>query len=206
MNIMRFLRRTIIAVLAIPAFLGFQMTMAPAYLCLNTPCDPVDCEMLETTIEACCMEAVAVEPEAGCCMEAVAVEPATGCCGEALVDEEPMNCFPMGSSGCSVPEEMAESMAEYCEAMSGQCFDPEGGCPVIVLGCMVCVPMRFEATPTAEALFRELQFKPDLAVAATLARDASHHRRALLYAHSPPIVPWARNGPQLCIENCAFLI
>ena len=177
---MRFFR-TICApafVLAIPAFLAFQMAARPILSCGEDACDLLERVMpcLGLTDAACGSQPVA--QKTGCCFAEKPVEPVGGCCAEKVAAKpKPSPCS--GCVGNDAPEPLCNKSADEPTEM------PNGRCPEGTPLCLICptVPVAAEPSPT-RALRRPLT---QIVVAVAIPRTTTEVPRGplLIESHAP---------------------
>jgi hypothetical protein len=193
------LKLTIPQVFIVPAFLAFQILARPLMLCLGGPCEMVRCEMPKAERARFCVTAVADPEPAGCC---------------AMAEEKsPPKSSPCG--GCGGPK-AAPPKADFCcgmddkekpESWPAGCDERRENCPGPFTTCSPCLPIPTYAEPTARLTAR-VSYEQTFIIAGLASRALveADRQRVFLHAHSPPSFVPARAGPQICIENCSFLI
>ena len=195
-EIVRILKLTIPAIIAIPAFLALQIVSRPLMFCLAGSCEMVQCDLTESDLQAVCVPLDSGFMPSGC--GRMAEKETASPCGGCNQPEEPP-----AQAGCCGDPEPAKSP---CAGPSG-CDVPEGECPGPFAECAPCLPIAIIAEASTDLTIRITDYTDyPPASAATRALAEADRERGFLHAHSPPSFVPARAGPQVCIENCSFLI
>jgi hypothetical protein len=192
----RILKLTITAIVAIPAFLALQIVSRPLMLCLAGSCEMVQCDLTETELQSVCVPVDTDFMPSGC--GRMAEKETASPCGGCGQPEDPP-----AQAGCCGDSELAESP---CAGPDG-CDVPASECPGPFAECAPCLPITMVAEASQDLTIRITDYTDyPPAQASTRALAEADRERGLLHAHSPPCVLPARAGPQICIENCSFLI
>ena len=156
----------------------------------------VQCDLTETDLQSVCIPVDSDFMPFGCSgmIEEETVSPCGGC---GQPDEPP------AQAGCCDDPKPADWP---CAGAEG-CDIPASECPGPFAECAPCLPITIVAAPSQESTIRISDYSRDLpAQTATRALAEADRERGFLHAHSPPSFIPARAGPQVCIENCSWLI
>lgn len=198
---MRFFR-TICApafVLAIPAFLAFQMAARPILSCGENACDLLERMMpcLGLTDADCGTRTIAQGTR--CCLPQKPVESITGCCTEKSQPEP-------ASSPCSGCAEKGSTEPLCSQSGEDPTEMPNGRCPEGKPLCLICptVPVAAEPSPT-RALRRP---STQILAAIQIPKVTTEVLRGplLIESHAPPFSALARAGPERRTAFCSFLL
>jgi len=192
--------RTICApafVLAIPAFLAFQMAARPILSCGENACDLLVLVMpcLAPDGATCAQKPTSVRT--GCCLDEEPVELVGGCCA-AKPEPKPSPC-----AGCAENDEpeplCSQSHKNSTDMPSGRC--PEGK-PL----CVLCptIPVAAEPSPTRALRRPSTQILAALHIPKVTTEVPSGP--LLIDSHAPPFSCLARAGPQRRVMLCSFLL
>lgn len=191
---------TIPQLLIVPAFLAFQIVSRPLMLCTAGPCEIQRCEMAKTPQQNLCL-AVNEKPE-----------PAE-CCAMAEKRVTPPKSSPCG--GCGEHERTPAKTDFQCamndvtetECAPAGCKEPAEQCPFAETTCSPCLPIPVFAEPSVKIATR-LTYDQTFVFQGQASRALveANRYRGFLHTHSPPIFKPARAGPQICTENCSWLI
>jgi hypothetical protein len=194
------LKRTIPQLLIIPAFLALQIVSRPLMLCVGDPCEMQRCEMAKAEQEKLCV-AVNEKPEpAGCCAktEKRVTPPKDSPCG---------GCGERDTTPAKTDFHCAMDGATDTKGLPGGCDKPTDQCPFAETTCSPCLPIPVFAEASAKIATRLTYDHTSILLGqASRALVEADHFRGFLHAHSPPFFKPARAGPQICIENCSWLI
>jgi hypothetical protein len=194
------LKRTIPQVLIVPAFLAFQIVSRPLMLCVAGPCEMQRCEMSKIEAQKLCV--------------AVNDKPApAGRCAQAEKRATPAKSSPCGGCG---EREATPSKTDFSCGMDNAketksrpagCDEKSDKCPFASTTCSPCLPIPVFAEPTVKLATRVTYDQTFILIGqASRAMVEADRQRVFLHAHAPPSFIPARAGPQICIENCSFLI
>ena len=195
--LVRMVKRIITTLLALSAFLTFQVVGRPLMICLVGSCRMLVCPVPETEREQFCVTVLAEAQKSGCC----------------AMDEAEEKTSPCG--GCGKTEE-APAAIDFCgdfDSPDRPCFPPQDcdqrgdQCPGPFTACVPCLPIPVFSEPAVKLTARiSIDQTCLLAAQATRALAEADIVRGFQHAHSPPCFVPARAGSQICIEKCSFLI
>ena len=182
-------------VVAIPAFMAFQVAARPMLLCGKDACDLVaqliPCMM--RSVESQTVVAEVVLP--GCCREDAPKEPGVGCC-ESVKETSPC-------SGC-LGKNSSEQLSDHDESNDSPSEPP--CCPEGLPMCALCPSIPVAADLSSKPRVPELrvQVLPSLHIPSFLAHAVQGPWG--IRSHAPPLSDLTRAGPERRIDLCSFLL
>lgn len=181
------IRTTLLALVAIPALLGFQIVSDQLMLCDFGSREIIICEIDPQTSAWFCL-VVPCEPE-------------------MMANCEIREELQLALSGCFD----AQSSAVPCENQAGDPCDgteiPIPDCPMGSVRRYACIPGRLLVLPADAAVSRLTLAKIYPSVSATLDLRLADLQRVDRHAHSPPHAPPVlASGYEICLEKCSLLL
>ena len=194
------LKLTIPQLLIVPAFLAFQIVSRPFMLCMAGPCEMQRCEMAKVQEQNLCLAVNTPSEPADCCAKAkkTVTPPKSSPCG---------GCGDWDMAPCKTESPCAMDQATESACFPEGCTDPGDKCPFATNTCSPCLPIPVFAEPSVKIATRLTYDQTFILMGqASRALVEADHFRGFLHAHAPPIFKPARAGPQICTENCSWLI
>lgn len=217
---MRRIRTTLLALVAIPALLGFQVVSDQLMLCDFGAREIIICEINPQTSEWFCM-VMPCEPEMMIREEFQLVLRA---CLDAPSSAAPVRSTDIGCVGTMDDADAVDLCCDLDDAeplpcasvmpcenqTSNPCDDTESpipDCPMGAVRCCACIPGRLLVLPADAAVSRLTLAKIYPSESATLDLRLADLQRVDRHAHSPPKPPPVlASGYEICLDKCSLLL